>query len=123
MEHLRIMVVDDHDDFGDRLEALLANNETTELVGSADNGADAVRTALELQTDVVLIDIHMPRLNGIEATQQIVRVLTAHRGPRPHDDGGRGVSVRGHPGRGPRLPAEGCAAYGDPPLDRGSGSR
>ena len=45
MEHLRIMVVDDHDDFRNGLEALLANNETTELVGSADNGADAVRTA------------------------------------------------------------------------------
>ena len=73
MEHLRIMVVDDHDEFRNGLEALLASNETTDVVGSADNGADAVTTALDLQPDVVLMDLHMPRLNGIEATEQIVR--------------------------------------------------
>ena len=73
MEQLRIMVVDDHDDFRHGLEALLASNGGTEVVGSADNGQDAVRTALALQPDVVLMDLHMPRLNGIEATEQIVR--------------------------------------------------
>jgi len=73
MEQLRIMVVDDHDDFRHGLEALLASNDMTEVIGSADNGVDAVRTALELQPDVVLMDLHMPRLNGIEATEQIVR--------------------------------------------------
>ena len=73
MEQLRIMVVDDHDEFRHGLEALLASNDATEVVGAANNGADAVRTALELQPDVVLMDLHMPRLNGIEATEQIVR--------------------------------------------------
>jgi len=73
MEQLRIMVVDDHEDFRHGLEALLASNDATEVVGSSDNGEDAVRTALELQPDVVLMDLHMPRLNGIEATEQIVR--------------------------------------------------
>ena len=61
MEQLRILVVDDHDDFRHGLEALLVSNEATEVVGAADNGADAVRTALELQPDVVLMDLHMPK--------------------------------------------------------------
>lgn len=73
MERLRIMVVDDHDDFRGGLGALIASTPTLELVGSADNGADAVRTALDLQPDVVLMDLHMPQLNGIEATERIVR--------------------------------------------------
>jgi len=72
MERLRILVVDDHDDFRLGLEALLAATETTELVGSAANGLEAVRVALDLQPDVVLMDLHMPQLNGIEATQRIV---------------------------------------------------
>jgi len=67
------LVVAVYVDFRHGLEALLASNEVTEVVGSADNGADAVRTALDLQPDVVLMDLHMPRLNGIEATEQIVR--------------------------------------------------
>ena len=73
MERLRIMVVDDHDDFRSGLEALIGSTPTLELVGSADNGRDAVRTALDLQPDVVLMDLQMPQLNGIEATEQIVR--------------------------------------------------
>jgi DNA-binding NarL/FixJ family response regulator len=72
MERLRILLVDDHDDFRAGLEALLAATESTELVGTATNGLDAVRIALDLQPDVVLMDLHMPRLNGIEATERIV---------------------------------------------------
>jgi DNA-binding NarL/FixJ family response regulator len=73
MEGLRIMVVDDHDDFRGGLEALITSAPNLELAGSADNGVDAVRTALDQQPDVVLMDLHMPRLNGIEATERIVR--------------------------------------------------
>ena len=72
MEKLRILVVDDHDDFRAGVEALLASSATIELVGTATNGVDAVRTALTLQPDVVLMDLQMPRLNGIEATERIV---------------------------------------------------
>ena len=72
MEILRILVVDDHDDFRSGLEALLASSATIELVGTATNGVDAVRAALALQPDVVLMDLQMPRLNGIEATERIV---------------------------------------------------
>ena len=68
----RILVVDDHDEFRRGLEALIGVTDAMELVGSARDGADAVPLALELQPDVVLMDLHMPRLNAIEATQRIV---------------------------------------------------
>ena len=72
MEPLRILVVDDHDDFRRGLQALLGTTPTTEVVGVATNGASAVSMALDLQPDVVLMDLHMPGLNGIEATERIV---------------------------------------------------
>jgi DNA-binding NarL/FixJ family response regulator len=72
MDRLRILVVDDHDEFRAGLKALLAASTTTEVVGTATNGVDAVSTALTLQPDIVLMDLQMPRLNGIEATERIV---------------------------------------------------
>jgi DNA-binding NarL/FixJ family response regulator len=72
VEPLRILVVDDHDDFRRGLQALLGSTPTTEVVGVATNGASAVSMALDLQPDVVLMDLHMPGLNGIEATERIV---------------------------------------------------
>jgi DNA-binding NarL/FixJ family response regulator len=71
-EKHRILVVDDHDDFRHGLEALVGATDTMELVGSVRDGADAVRMSLDLQPDVVLMDLNMPVLNGIEATQRIV---------------------------------------------------
>jgi DNA-binding NarL/FixJ family response regulator len=68
----RILVVDDHDEFRHGLEALVGATDTLELVGSVRDGDDAVRMSLQLQPDVVLMDVNMPRLNGIEATRQIV---------------------------------------------------
>jgi len=67
-EQHRILVVDDHDDFRHGLEALIGGTDGMELVGAATDGAQAVRLALDLQPDVVLMDWHMPRLNCIEAT-------------------------------------------------------
>lgn len=73
MESHRVLVADDHDDFRRGLEALLAAAPSVEVVGTAADGAMAVALALELQPDVVLMDLHMPRVNGIDATAQIVR--------------------------------------------------
>ena len=71
-ERQRILVVDDHDDFRRGLEALIGAADAMELAGTAADGLEAVRIALDLQPDVVLMDVHMPRLNGIEATERIV---------------------------------------------------
>ena len=73
MDTLRILVVDDHDDFRRGLQALLDATANLEVVGVATNGETAVSMCLDLQPDVVLMDLHMPRLNGIEATERIVR--------------------------------------------------
>ena len=72
MDRLRILVVDDHEEFRTGLKALLAVSTTSEVVGTATNGLDAVSAALTLQPDIVLMDLQMPRLNGIEATERIV---------------------------------------------------
>lgn len=64
-------MADDHPVFRDGLRALLYSLPETELVGEAKDGQEAVAEAARLQPDVILMDIKMPGLNGIEATRQI----------------------------------------------------
>jgi DNA-binding NarL/FixJ family response regulator len=71
-DQLRVLVADDHDDFRHSLETLLGSMDSVEVVGRAADGRRAVALALELQPDVVVMDLHMPELNGIEATARIV---------------------------------------------------
>jgi DNA-binding NarL/FixJ family response regulator len=71
-ERLRILLADDHPLFRDGLRALLASVADAEVVGEAATGAEVVERALELQPDVVLMDLHMPELNGIDATRRLV---------------------------------------------------
>ena len=73
MESHRVLIADDHEEFRRGLEALLGATPAVEVVGTAADGAMAVALALDLQPDVVLMDLHMPRVNGIDATAQIVR--------------------------------------------------
>ena len=73
MEQVRVLVVDDHEEFRRGVEALLSAAPSIEVVGHAGDGRSAVAMALDLQPDVVLMDLQMPGLNGIEATEQIVR--------------------------------------------------
>ncbi len=73
MESHRVRVAADPEEFRRGLEALLAAAPAIEVVGTAADGAMAVALALELQPDVVLMDLHMPRVNGIDATAQIVQ--------------------------------------------------
>jgi DNA-binding NarL/FixJ family response regulator len=67
----RVLVVDDQNLFRSGLASLLAEDERVEIVGQASNGADAVKLAAKLKPDVVLMDIKMPEVDGIEATRQI----------------------------------------------------
>ena len=68
---IRVVVVDDHLIVREGLSALLGALDDTEVVGTAEDGRDAVHVVAETEPDVVLMDIQMPRLDGIEATRMI----------------------------------------------------
>lgn len=74
MDKIRILIVDDHAVLREGMRQLLANEPDLEVVGMAADGAEAVALATECTPDVVLMDIVMPRLNGIEATKAVKRV-------------------------------------------------
>jgi DNA-binding NarL/FixJ family response regulator len=71
-ESIRVLIADDHPLFRDGLSALVTDGPDTELVGTATSGTEAVDLAIATQPDVIVMDLHMPGLNGIEATRQIV---------------------------------------------------
>lgn len=86
MAKIRIMLADDHTLFRQGIRTLISAEPDMEVVGEAPNGGDAVDKANEVRPDVVLMDIGMPVLNGLDATQQIRRtypttkvlILTQH---------------------------------------------
>jgi len=68
---IRIILADDHKITRDGLRAMLEQEDGMEVVGVAENGRQAIRMALKHKPDVVVMDISMPELNGIEATRNI----------------------------------------------------
>ena len=68
---IRVLIVDDHTIVRKGIRALLAEIEGMEVVGEADNGQEAVAQAATLHPDVILMDLAMPKMDGIEATRQI----------------------------------------------------
>jgi two-component system response regulator NreC len=84
---IRIIIADDHTIFRSGLNMLLNSEPDIDVVGEAEDGHAAVAAAVDLHPDVVLMDIGMPNLNGIEATKKIkeqapdihILVLTMHR--------------------------------------------
>jgi DNA-binding NarL/FixJ family response regulator len=73
MEPLRVLIADDHPLFRHGIHALLDAAPDCEVVGEATTGDEAVAMATALQPDVILMDVQMPGVNGIEATRRIVR--------------------------------------------------
>jgi len=68
---IRILIADDHKIFREGLRTLLQNRGDIEVIGEADNGRTVVALAAGLQPDVIIMDVAMPDLNGIEATRQV----------------------------------------------------
>jgi len=73
LKKIRILIADDHGIVRKGLRLQLEQNTEFEVVGEATEGREAVRMAEELQPDVVIMDIAMPNLNGIQATTQLVK--------------------------------------------------
>jgi DNA-binding NarL/FixJ family response regulator len=69
---VRVMIADDHPLFRDGLRAMLESEPDIELVGEAATGQEAITLARQLLPDVVLMDIKMPDLDGIEATRRVI---------------------------------------------------
>jgi len=74
---IRIVIADDHKMVREAISSLLSNEIGMEVVGEAEDGRTAVQLARELQPDVIVMEVVLPSLNGIEATRQIVRELPA----------------------------------------------
>src|SRR2546430_7511842 len=73
MQKITVLLADDHTVVRQGLRSLLEAEEDMSVVGEAENGRQAVQMAKRLQPDVVVMDIAMPSLNGLEATRQICR--------------------------------------------------
>lgn len=89
MAEIRVLLADDSPEFLKMISSFLARDSAIELVGAALTGQDAVKLSAELHPDLILMDLIMPRTNGLEATRQIksmpnapiVIVLTGHDTP------------------------------------------
>jgi DNA-binding NarL/FixJ family response regulator len=70
-ERIHVLIADDHRLFAEALQAILAADERIEVVGHAGDGREAVQLAARLSPDIVLMDISMPVMDGIEAARTI----------------------------------------------------
>jgi DNA-binding NarL/FixJ family response regulator len=85
----RVVVCDDHEIVREAIKARVASSPAVEIVGEASNGRDVVEVASELKADLLIIDLELPRRDGIEAARELLKlrprtkviILTAHDRP------------------------------------------
>lgn len=77
MKKITVLLVDDHTVVRQGLRALLSSEEDIEVVAEAENGRQAVQLAAQSPPDIVVMDVAMPLLNGLEATRQILKSIPA----------------------------------------------
>ena len=75
MKVISVLLVDDHTLFRQGLASVLKDRPNYQVVGHAANGLEAIDLARQLMPDLILMDVHMPVLNGLEATRQIKREM------------------------------------------------
>src|ERR1700750_2406555 len=88
-EAKRVVLCDDHEIVRDAIKARMANSSIVEIVGEASNGRDVVDVVKELEPEVLIIDVELPKRDGIEATREVLKVrprtkviiFTAHAQP------------------------------------------
>lgn len=71
-KNIRIIIIDDHQLFREGVKRILAMEEGFEVVAEGEDGSEALELVEEYQPDVVLMDINMPKVNGVEATRELV---------------------------------------------------
>lgn len=71
---ISLLIVDDHPFFREGLLRVLAGEKDVQVIGEAGDGEESIEKAQSLQPDVILMDINLPRMNGLEATQRIKRI-------------------------------------------------
>ncbi len=74
-KNIKILIADDHQNYRNGLRSIIEDEPEMEIIAEAENGNSAVTLAQEFEPDVVIMDINMPELNGIDATRMIVNEI------------------------------------------------
>ena len=110
MSAIRLLIVDDHPIMRDGLRGVFGGDEEFEVVGEAGDGAEAIAVAQQIEVDVILMDLRMPAMGGVEAITRLRPAAAPGPGADPHHvRHGPGRAARDR-GRRDRLPAQGRTA-------------